>query len=368
MITSSSSAPKLEYFRELFNEIREAKIYVKKLFITDPTITSRIVYGRDSEFIPRSIVDYIEKTIIITYKWRFTIGKLRREYNINIGLRSEDSDIAEHYVRKIYSWLLVVDKYAKCDCSKRMDIYIYMTDLKKKLPDRLGQTIGVENVNTAFTTSCKDATEIHLFREEEWFKVLIHETFHNFGLDFSAVSKTKSQELMSRIFCVKTDFLLYESYTETLSEIIAVMFEKTPKWNNFRAQIMREQKFSIMQCCKILNYMGLSYKSLSCNDMGSGAVLLRKKYREDSAVFSYYIIKSILLFYIDEFSEWCNEYNENTLRFAGESKTQNAIVSFCDFIKKHHMGDEFLKEIDETEKQLSRKSIPRNYTSLRMQS
>lgn len=363
------SPPKLEYFRELFNEIREVKQHIKKLSIPEPIKTSRIVYGRDSDFIPRSIVDYIEKTILITYKWRFIIGKnRRREYNINIGLRGEDSDIAEHYVKMIYSWLLVADKYAKCDCSKKMDIYIYMTDLKKKLPENSGQTIGVENVNTAFTTSCKDDTEIHLFREEEWFKVLIHETFHNFGLDFSAFNKTKSQELMSRIFCIKTSFLLYESYTETLAEIIAIIFDKTPKWNNFRAQVIKEQKFSIMQCCKILNYMGLTYKSLSCNDMGSGAVLLRKKYREDSAVFSYYVIKSILLFYIDEFTEWCDIYNENTLRFADGSKTQNAIVAFCDFIKKHHMGVEFLKEIDYTEQQLCKKIIPRNYASLRMQS
>lgn len=367
-MTKPNTVPQLEYFRELFNEIDAAKKYSKKKSINEPIKISRIIYGSDYYFIPRSIIDYIEKTIVITYKWRFIIGEKRREYTVHIGLRSEDDDKAFLCVRAIYSWLLVADKYAYCDCSQKMEIYIYMTDLLKELPKHSGQILGPENVNTAFTTSCKEKTEIHLFREEEWFKVLIHETIHNLGLDFSAASQKKSQELMSRIFCIKTEFLLHESYTETLAEIIAIIYSKTPKWSVFRAQIAREQKFSITQCCKVLNYMGLSYKALSCNDMGSNAVLLRKKYRENSAVFSYYIVKSILLFYIDEFAEWCAEHNENTLRFCSGSKTQNAIVSFCDFIKKYHMGAEFLKEIEETEKQLSRKSIQRNYTSLRMQS
>ena len=363
---------KLEYFRELFDEVVASTAAVKKLTLPPPIKTSRIVYGRDRDFIPRSIFEYIEKTIIITYKWRFVIGK-SREYNIHIGMRAEECESAESAARAIYAWLLVADKYAQCNCSQKMDIYIYMTDLQKRLPERSGQVIGPENVNTAFTTSCKETTEIHLFREEEWFKVLIHETFHNLGLDFSGGlgGGAKAEELMRRIFCIKTDFLLHEAYTETFAEIIATMFDAVAimksaraRWSAFRTQIAREQKFSVAQVCKILNYMGLSYRSLSCNDMGSTAVLLRKKYREESAVFSYYVVKSILMFYIDDFTEWCTKHNENTLRFAGGSKTQNAIVSFCDFIRERHMGAEYLRAVDVAEN--ARTS--RNYMTLRMRS
>lgn len=360
-----ANAPELNYFRAIFGEIRTALSKSEKEALQTPIITSRIMYGRDRDFIPRAIVDYIEKTIIVTYKWRFVIDG--REYNIHIGMRTEDVPRAERAACYVRAWLTVASKYASCDCSKKMDIYIYFTDLEKKLPERAGQVIGAENVNTAFTTSCKDATEIHLFREEEWFKVLIHETFHNLGMDFSGsvtASKT-AEECMRRIFCIKTEFLLHEAYTETMAEICAAAFTART-FTLFRTAIARQQKFAIEQSCKILNYMGLSYRALSCNDMGSTAVMLRKKYREESAVFSYYVVKSILMFYIDNFAEWCAAYNENTLRFAGGSKTQNAVISFCDFIREHHMGAEYLRAVEGAEKLLCRAVAPRNYASLRM--
>ena len=65
-----------------------------------------------------------------------------------------------------------------------MNIYIFLTDLKKKLPEHTGQEIGKINVNTGFTMTCRPKSNIVIYRKEEWFKVLIHETFHNFGLDF----------------------------------------------------------------------------------------------------------------------------------------------------------------------------------------
>ena len=43
------------------------------------------------------------------------------------------------------------------------------------------------NINGGVSNVCvkNSLSEIVIFRREEWFKVLIHETFHNYGLDFS---------------------------------------------------------------------------------------------------------------------------------------------------------------------------------------
>jgi hypothetical protein len=67
---------------------------------------------------------------------------------------------------------------------------LYFTNYLKILPPANGSIIDQEHANTAFTTSCKTNTEINLFREEEWFKVLVHETFHCMGLDFSSEDPT----------------------------------------------------------------------------------------------------------------------------------------------------------------------------------
>ena len=37
------------------------------------------------------------------------------------------------------------------------------------------------------------------------------------------------------------------------------------------------------------------------------------QYKENTPVFSYYIIKSILLFHFNEFIGWCNENNSNNI-------------------------------------------------------
>jgi hypothetical protein len=96
-------------------------------------------------------------------------------------------------------WLYVANHYASRECSQKMNIYIYFTDFKKVLPTS-ERMIHRENANTAFTTSCQTVTEINLYREEEWFKVLIHETFHNLGLDFSEVDDKSSRNAILKIF------------------------------------------------------------------------------------------------------------------------------------------------------------------------
>lgn len=336
---------KKSLLRNLFNDICFIKKNIKITDINEPIKQTRIIYGRDYNYIPTNCLNEINNTIKFIYNWRFLING--REYNLYIGLINDNNKYAKQSALMIYMWLIFIDKYADCNCSKKMDIYIYMTNLKKVLPENSTQIISPENVNSAFTTSCKTSTEIHLYREEEWFKVLIHETFHNLGLDFSNMNVGNfTNKILGRFFCIKTDFLLYEAYTETLAELISTMFNTAPNWTDFQKQIIKEQNFSVLQSCKILKFMDISYRQLSCN---TGDNNVRKKYRENTAVFSYYVIKSILIVYIEEFMNWCENNNENTLQF---NKTQNAIISFCDFIKEYYLGEKYLKIVDISEKKI----------------
>ena len=111
-------------------------------------------------------------------------------------------------------------------CASHLTISLYMTSLKKHLPDNRGEIIGREHINTAFTTSCPQDGSIVIFRAEEWFKVLIHELFHALGLDFSHLhdSLKSCNAQILYLFPVKSDVNLYESYCELWALILNASF------------------------------------------------------------------------------------------------------------------------------------------------
>jgi hypothetical protein len=269
---------------------------------------------------------------------------------MHIGKENMEKEWIENTIvealEKIYVWLHVAGNYAATNCSQKMNIYFYWTELKKKMPT-YGKSIGQINANTAFTYSCKKVTEINLFRYEEWFKVFIHETFHNMGLDFLQFSQEEVVRSILDIFPVKSDVNLFETYCETWAELvnicfmvyaetekenIAEMIEKTQKAINY------ERLFSCFQCMKILHFYGLDYEDLHLKT--NGAQLKRNhKYKESTNVLSYYILKSIILFFIDDFIKWCREHNgiRPSLKFG----IDNDVMEYCLFIKEHYLRKEY---------------------------
>ena len=170
-----------------------------------------------------------------------------------------------------------------------MNIYLYMTNLKKTLP-RIGKPIKEINANTAFTTSCQPSTEMHLFREEEWFKVFIHETFHNLGLDFSEFDHTKTNAEILTIFPVKSDVRLFETYCEMWAELLNCMFitfygpgsrEPETLIKKTAQLVDKERVFSMFQCAKVLHFYGLDYVDLYERTQKSHMIRLTK-YKEET--------------------------------------------------------------------------------------
>ena len=82
-----------------------------------------------------------------------------------------------------------------------------MTNLRKQLPSNMLDVLDVEHVNSAVTTSCTTSGSLVIYREEEWFKVLIHELFHVMGLDFSATHSDIYTSKLREYLNVDSDFL-----------------------------------------------------------------------------------------------------------------------------------------------------------------
>jgi len=280
------------------------------------------------------------------------------ERNITIHFLIED-DKPEIYINKyntyvdnILAWLYIVNEYAARPCSKNMTIFIYHTSLTKELPHSAVEVLNENNVNTAFTRSCPVNSEIVVFRKEEWFKVLIHETFHNFALDFSDMDVYDCHDRILSIFPVNSDVNLFEAYTEFWARIMNVLFcsyfntknkhDLDAFLKNTEYFINFESMYSFFQLVKVLGFMNMEYRNLY--EKTDAADNIRKTmYKEDTNVLSYYVITSILMYNYQSFLHWCKTNNTSLLQF---KKTTSNQLSFCNFIEKKYKTPKILHVID----------------------
>uniref|UniRef100_A0A6C0LRK7 Uncharacterized protein n=1 Tax=viral metagenome TaxID=1070528 RepID=A0A6C0LRK7_9ZZZZ len=336
------------------------------------------------DIIPANIIKHIENMKATNYVYKFNIHS--KQYTVSFYTNLTD-EIIQEYIKKVYMLLYIVYTYANKDCSKNLNIYLYLTDLKKVLPIHT-KVLKEENVNTAFTTSCKPHAEIVLFRHEEWFKVLAHECFHCNGLDFSNADTSDCDKTILDIFPVSADVRLYETYCEMWGEMINVLFisyfsitNSMKRKENLEIYIHKivskgelllqnERMFSMFQSSKILHFFGIDYKQLyDKQDMNSHRVR-QIKYKEETSVLSYYILKNIYIFFMNEFVEWCVENNKDSR--GNESlvftKTKENMNSYCDFIKCRYTNYKFVNCVFDFEKWLdcSRDIHPSIYNSMRM--
>ena len=276
-------------------------------------------------------------------------------------------------------WIYILNQYSSKTCSKTLTVYFYFTSLEKKLPSSNIFILDEMNVNTAFTTSCPRDAEIVVYRKEEWLKVFIHESFHSFALDFSDMNNQEPHQFILKLFKVKSDVNLYESYTEFWAEMMNAMFcsffsikdktnvelflEHTEFFINF------ERTYSFFQMVKTLNFMGISYKDLYSSNHTS-TMLRDNFYKENTNVLSYYVIKCILMNNYQNFLFWCQTNNLSLLQF---KKTMSNQAEYCKFIEKYYKSKSFLANIKETEqflRKIERKNKKENYryimTNLRM--
>jgi hypothetical protein len=215
--------------------------------------------------------------------------------------------------------------------------------------------LNENNINTAFTRTCLKNSEIVVYRKEEWFKVLMHESFHNFALDFSDMDTTACHAKILSIFPVNSKVNLFEAYTEFWARIMNVLFcsyfnsKNKNDFNEFLSNteyfMNFESNYSFFQLIKVLDFMNIDYNNLY-EKTDISANLRATLYKEDTNVLSYYVITTILIYNYQSFLYWCKTNNTSMLQF---KKTTANIKSFCDFIEKKYKTPKILFTIDCTE-------------------
>ena len=302
---------------------------------------------------PSTVVNHIDKEILSCLEYKCNL--FEKEITILFYLENEDAKkyvkIYNNYVDYMLVWLFVANQYASRKCAKTLKIFIYHTSLNKMIPNSSIEILNENHVNTAFTRTCPVNSEIIVFRKEEWFKVFIHETFHNLGLDFSDMNNNTCHSKIRQLFSVNSDVNLFESYTEFWARIMNSLFcsyvytkdknDMNELLTNAEFYINMERVFSNYQMIKILNYMQLDYQTLI--EQSYAAEILKKTlYKENTSVLAYYIITNILLNNYPSFLSWCDENNTLLLQF---KKTIINQRKFCEFIQKKHKTKSFLDNI-----------------------
>ena len=335
----------------LYKNLVSANNYVSYIDITSKLIEIVVpeqlplTHLVDTNIIPNEIRMYIKEQAkhYLIYKTKI----FDRFIKIIFILYTEDDllrlDMYDKYARMMFMWIKIASVSSNINCSRFLSIYCYMTPFKKELPNNLLRTLSSEHCNSAVTYSCRQKNEICIYRQEEFFKVFVHETFHAFGLDFSELSQVNINKQIREIFPLDIEFNSYEAYCEFWATIINCAFCAYNMNENNSANpkdefilhidffIRFERIFSLFQINKVLSHISLDYVDLY-SDTPVSTSLRSTLYRENTNVFAYYILKCILLYNYPQFLIWCSKNNSGIYKFI---RFPRNVSRFIEFIKKY---------------------------------
>jgi hypothetical protein len=352
-----------QLIEKIINQIKEAdKDWIRR----NETIKERgidfekeeLPKGESYDYLIPEIRDILEGRKKVGKQYFFTIGEQKVSLSIVYPFSQEDpvekvsekkmNDFLRDCLYRVYIWFYIANKERHSECSQTINVYIYLSELFKLLPED-GVIFDQKHANTAFTTPCSPYTNIHIFREEEWFKVLIHESFHCFGFDFSGegslceISRTRILQL----FLVDSEVNLFETYCEMWGEFLNVCFyeclaHKTENnsmiIDKIRKSILYEKIFSCFQCVKVLDFLKMKYPQLYSDT----EPIPKSSYKENTNILSYYILKSIYMVFIDDFFEWIVAKNKGSLHFL---KTPENIHEYMKIIEDRYKDPLYIKNI-----------------------
>lgn len=348
---------------KLYKDIYNSNTFVKSLLHRNLLKTKMITIHRrndipdssllNSRYVPNDVKDYIQDKS--TYYLQYKCKIMNKSVEINIVASGNITPSKRRHFDKMAHlmlvWLRMGYLYSPAVCGKSLKVLFFDTTLKKTLPRSLIDVLGTDHCNSAVTTTCSQQGEIVIYRREEWFKVFIHETFHALGLDFSTFPTNHLNYQMQKLFPIESEMNLYEAYSEFWATILNCLFcayelldDKLNEkdfllYSDFLLQF--ERIFSLFQSNKILYFMGMSYGNLY-KDEEVSFVARKYLYKEETNVFSYYIIKNILLYNYPAFLEWCDRNNINMLRF---DKYDNNLNKFYEFVRKHYKNPSFISDM-----------------------
>jgi hypothetical protein len=336
----------------IYSLIHNAVSYIKQSFIIQNQGIDKIEnIGQiplpqtfNEKAFPTIVRNHIFNNSLFTINYFFLLNTRKISFRFIVE-EQIDVKLYDEYVRRMLVWLCMIKGN---QCVDELTVYIYHISLTKTLPNSNIEILNEMNANTAFTTTCPKVSEIVIYRKEEWFKVFLHETFHNFGLDFSGMNIQKVTNHILELFPVNSNVNLFESYTEFWARVLNTLFISYYNSNNLNTYLRNahfylniERIYSFYQMTKVLSFMGLTYKDLYLKKSKQKRDML---FKENTNIFSYYIITAVLMNNYQEFLGWCETNNkQNLFQF---DKRNTTLMKFGLYIEQHYKRKQFLDTVE----------------------
>ena len=233
--------------------------------------------------------------------------------------------------RHVCIWLFIAYYYSSSKCSKLLDIYFYPTHFRKQRPSKKAAAFGPLHSNTAFTYHCVPDNSIVIYRREEWYKVFIHETCHSLGLiEHRGTHGYNASNVMDLFHLPNTQVYTDETHCEMMAtfwnmclvsaQISEYKFHSSVEKRGLIDMVLyflhEERDFALFQIRNIFHHLdiefddvvALQYKQrnqVNTNIQKSGNQKSGNQksgsYQEETNIFAYYVLKGIMLFYLDDY-------------------------------------------------------------------
>ena len=260
------------------------------------TISSSI-YSSIPETLHNELLRISATTVANTIEWSI--------FNVPVVLtivciHRETKETIDNIIRCVHHWLHFVLPYSPPMCTTAgLHVLFFLFHHVKRLPHSPMQSIDRIHANTAYTTSCPHTSTnntIVVYRKEEWLRAFLHETFHYLGLDFShsPYANEASRILLRELWTGLSPHLelrVYESFCDAWAVLFQIWMHAANVTSS-RSSIRREVDHSLFQCAKVLTHC-----NISLNDFRRG----NQHYRENTPVLSYFVLKSVALYFWREF-------------------------------------------------------------------
>lgn len=360
----------------------------------------RNVYNKhfsNNPYIDNNIKEYIRNKpgSLITYQLPFkdktiTINLIKYSKISPKQLKNFDN-----LVKNMMAQIYLINHLTKNNtCSEdSLNVYLFLTPFKRELEKSQEKVLGASNANGGFCYGCVSNGDIVVYRQEEVFKVFSHELVHNFGVDgyiwqFMTQVKVKN----TKEYLIYNKFLdnfnlgrennigIQESLVEFWGEffnnaIYSFVYSKSCNLSTYKQEfkfytqvfetVMKfEIIHSFLQTAKIISHNRLNYIDiLSTNNN-------KPVYKENTHIFSYYILKLYILFGYKEFiNSQISLTRENGLFFNNSLQNMQKFFNYMSSVSKNSyllQNIKFMRELYTSIRVLKTKNLNFLLNNLRM--
>lgn len=296
-----------------------ASDYCNKINFTTGPFDSRNLTRLSSSYVHQEIMTMAKQEMKYTHSFDLVIE------GAYIKILYHTNSVKQYIIRFIIwytSFIIFMLSRAK-RLPQNIHVNVFNISHTKKLP-KDSDEFDTINVNSGYSETWINSSTVVVYREEEIFKVIIHELIHAIRLDNKNIEFDREKEFYEFFGLDEYGIPLRinEAFTDTLACALNVALytilearingshsERDFLYTCYRNNLRTETSFILNQACKVLQTLGYGYNYYGLKQKDKNR---DKKIIEKTHVTSYYILKAVLFVRLNRFVRYCKK---NTLQF-----------------------------------------------------